>query len=232
MEHLTLVQQLAVLVLPLIFAITVHEAAHGWVADRLGDGTARRLGRITLNPLKHIDWVGTVLLPIGMFVISKLTLGAPFIFGWAKPVPVDPRNLRNPRRDMALVAVAGPGVNLLMAVFWALMVLTGQALLGVWSALAVPLVFMGAAGVFINVILMALNLIPLPPLDGGRVVTGLLPLGLARVYAGIEPFGLPILIVLLVTGLLGWFLWPVVQGTIELLPASGIVFDLFPLLIQ
>jgi Zn-dependent protease len=232
MEHLTLIQQLAVLVLPLIFAITVHEAAHGWVADRLGDSTARRLGRITLNPIKHIDWVGTVLLPIGMFVISKLTLGVPFIFGWAKPVPVDPRNLHNPRRDMALVAIAGPGVNLLMALFWSILVLVGQSLLGAWPALGVPLVFMGAAGVFINVILMALNLIPLPPLDGGRVVTGLLPLKAARSYARIEPFGLPILLALLVTGLLGLVLWPVVQVTIELLPASGIVFDLFPLLIQ
>ncbi|MEJ2576823.1 MAG: site-2 protease family protein [Gammaproteobacteria bacterium] len=226
MEHLTLVQKLAALLLPLIFAITVHEAAHGWVADRLGDHTARSLGRITLNPLKHIDWVGTVLLPMAMFALTG------FMFGWAKPVPVDPRNLHNPRRDMALVAVAGPGVNLLMALIWSVLVLVGQGLLASLPEVAVPLVFMGAAGVFINVILMALNLIPLPPLDGGRVVTGLLPLGYARAFAKIEPYGLPILIGLLVTGLLGWFLWPIVQATIQLLPASGVVFDLFPLLIQ
>jgi Zn-dependent protease len=147
-------------------------------------------------------------------------------------VPVDPRNLHNPRRDMALVAVAGPGVNLLMALIWSVLVLVGQGLLASLPEVAVPLVFMGAAGVFINVILMALNLIPLPPLDGGRVVTGLLPLGYARAFAKIEPYGLPILIGLLVTGLLGWFLWPIVQATIQLLPASGVVFDLFPLLIQ
>ncbi len=226
MEHLTLVQKLAALLLPLIFAITVHEAAHGWVADRLGDHTARSLGRITLNPLKHIDWVGTVLLPMAMFALTG------FMFGWAKPVPVDPRNLHNPRRDMALVAVAGPGVNLLMALIWSVLVLVGQGLLATLPEVAVPLVFMGAAGVFINVILMALNLIPLPPLDGGRVVTGLLPLGYARAFAKLEPYGLPILIGLLVTGLLGWFLWPIVQATIQLLPASGVVFDLFPLLIQ
>ena len=226
MEHLTLVQKLAALALPLIFAVTVHEAAHGWVADRLGDHTARSMGRITLNPIKHIDWLGTVALPMVMFALTG------FMFGWAKPVPVDPRKLGNPRRDMAIVAAAGPAVNLIMALIWALLILLGQQLLTSWPAVAVPLVFMGAAGVFINVILMALNLLPLPPLDGGRVVTGLLPLAYARGFAKLEPFGLPILIGLLVTGLLGWFLWPVVQGVIELLPASGIVFDLFPLLIQ
>lgn len=226
MEALTLVQKLAALALPLIFAITVHEAAHGWVADRLGDGTARSMGRITLNPIKHIDWLGTVLVPMGMFALTG------FLFGWAKPVPVDPRRLRHPRRDMALVAAAGPGVNLLMAVIWALLIMLGVQLVPGMPTLAVPLVFMGAAGVFINVILMALNLIPLPPLDGGRVVTGLLPLAYARIYAKLEPFGLPILIGLLVSGLLSWFLWPIVKMTIEILPASQIVFELFPLLIR
>jgi Zn-dependent protease len=226
MEELTLVQKLAALALPLIFAITVHEAAHGWVADRLGDGTARSMGRITLNPIKHIDWLGTVLVPMGMFALTG------FLFGWAKPVPVDPRRLRNPRRDMALVAAAGPGVNLVMAVIWALLVVLGVQLIRGMPTLAVPLVFMGAAGVFINVILMALNLIPLPPLDGGRVVTGLLPLASARIYAKVEPFGLPILIGLLLSGLLSWFLWPIVKTTIAILPASQIVFELFPLLIR
>jgi Zn-dependent protease len=226
MQELTLVQKLAALVLPLIFAITVHEAAHGWVADRLGDKTARMLGRITLNPLKHIDWLGTIIVPMVMFALTG------FLFGWAKPVPVNPRNLHNPRRDMAIVAAAGPGVNLVMALIWSLLALLGTALLRSLPEVALPLVFMSAAGVFINVILMALNLLPLPPLDGGRVVTGLLPLDWARKYARIEPYGLPILVVLLVTGLLGWFVWPLVQTTIDLLPASNLVLNLFPLLVQ
>ena len=226
MESLSLIQKLAALALPLIFAITVHEAAHGWVADKLGDKTARMLGRITLNPLKHIDWLGTVILPMAMFALTG------FLFGWAKPVPVNPRNLHNPRRDMAIVAAAGPGVNLLMALVWSLLALLGTSLLRSTPDIGVPLVFMSAAGVFINVILMALNLLPLPPLDGGRVVTGLLPLKLARGYARIEPYGLPILIVLLVTGLLGWFVWPLVEVTINMLPASGLVLRLFPLLVQ
>ena len=226
MQDLTLLEKLVALALPLIFAITVHEAAHGWVADRLGDRTARSQGRITLNPIKHIDWLGTVLVPMGMFALTG------FLFGWAKPVPVDPRRLRHPRRDMALVAVAGPGVNLLMALIWAFLVVVGAFLVHGIPMLAVPLIFMGAAGVFINVILMALNLIPLPPLDGGRVVTGLLPLAYARIYAKVEPFGLLILIGLLVSGLLSWFLWPIVKATIEFLPASRIVFDVFPLLVQ
>jgi Zn-dependent protease len=155
-----------------------------------------------------------------------------FLFGWAKPVPVNPRNLHNPRRDMAIVAAAGPGVNLVMALIWSLLALLGTALLRSLPEVALPLVFMSAAGVFINVILMALNLLPLPPLDGGRVVTGLLPLDWARKYARIEPYGLPILVVLLVTGLLGWFVWPLVQTTIDLLPASNLVLNLFPLLVQ
>ena len=226
MDELTLVQKLAALALPLILAVTVHEAAHGWVADRLGDNTARALGRITLNPIKHIDWLGTVILPMAMFATTG------FLFGWAKPVPVNPQNLHNPRRDMALVAVAGPGVNLIMALIWALLALLSTSLLQSVPQIALPLVFMSAAGVFINVILMALNLLPFPPLDGGRVVTGLLPLGAARIYAKIEPFGFPILIIMLLSGLLGWFLWPVVQATIEVLPASKVVLGLFPMLIR
>jgi len=226
MEHLSLVQKLAAMALPLIFAITVHEAAHGLVADRLGDHTARMLGRITLNPIKHIDWLGTVILPLAMFAFTG------FLFGWAKPVPVNPRNLRNPRRDMAIVAAAGPGVNLLMAFGWSLLAVFSTHLGNSAPDVALPLVFMSAAGVFINVILMALNLLPLPPLDGGRVLTGLLPLDLARKYARIEPYGLPILIALLVTGALGWLIWPLIVATIELLPASDLVLTLFPLLVQ
>ena len=221
MDELTLVQRLAVLVLPVILAITVHEAAHGYVADRLGDRTARMLGRITLNPLRHIDPVGTVLLPLGMYALTG------FMFGWAKPVPVNPRNLGNPRRDMAIVAVAGPLSNLVMAVLWSIAILVGGWLLPVSTWVGAPLVFMGAAGVLINVILLVLNMIPLPPLDGGRVLVGLLPAKLARVVSQVEPYGLFILIALLVTGVLGRIVLPFVIGAIVLLPGSNVVLSLF-----
>jgi Zn-dependent protease len=221
MEELTLVQRLAVLVLPVILAITVHEAAHGYVADRLGDRTARMLGRITLNPLRHIDPVGTVLLPLGMYALTG------FMFGWAKPVPVNPRNLGNPRRDMAIVAVAGPLSNLLMAVLWSIAILVGGWLLPMSTWFGAPLVFMGAAGVLINVILLVLNMIPLPPLDGGRVLVGLLPAKLAQAVSRIEPYGLFILIALLVTGVLGRIVLPFVIGAIVLLPGSNVVLSIF-----
>ena len=221
MDELTLVQRLAVLVLPVILAITVHEAAHGYVADRLGDRTARMLGRITLNPLRHIDPIGTVLLPLGMYALTG------FMFGWAKPVPVNPRNLGNPRRDMAIVAVAGPLSNLVMAVLWSIAILVGGWLLPVSTWVGAPLVFMGAAGVLINVILLVLNMIPLPPLDGGRVLVGLLPAKLARVVSQVEPYGLFILIALLVTGVLGRIVLPFVIGAIVLLPGSNVVLSLF-----
>jgi Zn-dependent protease len=221
MDELTLVQRLAVLVLPVILAITVHEAAHGYVADRLGDRTARMLGRITLNPLRHIDPVGTVLLPLGMYALTG------FMFGWAKPVPVNPRNLGNPRRDMAIVAVAGPLSNLVMALLWSIAMLGGGWLLPISTWVGAPLVFMGAAGVLINVILLVLNMIPLPPLDGGRVLVGLLPARLARAVSQVEPYGLFILIALLVTGVLGRIVLPFVIGVILLLPGSRVVLDIF-----
>jgi len=220
-EELTLIQRLAVLVLPVILAITVHEAAHGYVADRLGDRTARMLGRITLNPLRHIDPLGTVLLPLGMYALTG------FLFGWAKPVPVNPRNLHNPRRDMAIVAVAGPLSNLVMAVLWSIAILVGGWLLPVSAWVGAPLVYMGAAGVLINVILLVLNMLPLPPLDGGRVLVGVLPAKLARLVSQVEPYGLFILIALLVTGVLGRIVLPFVIGAIVLLPGSHVVLGIF-----
>lgn len=226
MEHLSLLQRLAALLLPLIFAITVHEAAHGWVADRLGDPTARKLGRVSFNPMRHIDWLGTLVLPVGLFLLSG------FIFGWAKPVPVDFRRLRQPRRDMVLVAAAGPAANLLMALGWSLALVAGMATMSWSPALAVPLIFAGAAGVFINILLMALNLLPLPPLDGGRILTGLLPPRLAAGFARIEPLGLPILLGLLLSGILWLLLGPVIEGTIALLPGSAVVHDVFPMLLM
>jgi Zn-dependent protease len=222
MEELSLVQRVAIWALPLIFAVTVHEAAHGWVADRLGDSTARRLGRITFNPLPHIDPIGTILVPILMLSFTG------FLIGWAKPVPVAASRLRSPKRDMAIVAAAGPAVNLVMALLWSLILLLGHSLVHSAQAIAIPLLLMAVAGVFINLVLMAINLLPLPPLDGGRIVTGLLPQRLSRVYAMIEPYGLIILIVLLVSGVVGKILGPIVFGSIGILPGSDLVLGILP----
>lgn len=192
-------QKIAIWAIPVLFAVTVHEVAHGLVARQLGDDTASRAGRLSLNPLRHVDPVGTVLVP------GVLLLLGGFLFGWAKPVPVDFRKLHSPRRDMAVVAAAGPASNLLMAFGWAggLAVYLAQgAPEGGWTLLR----DMCIAGVAINVILMVLNLIPLPPLDGGRIAVGLLPRALALPLSRVEPWGLFILIGLLATGLLGQIL--------------------------
>jgi Zn-dependent protease len=222
MSSLNTIQLLAVLVLPVLFAITAHEAAHGWVASLLGDKTASMLGRVTLNPLKHIDPVGTIVVPLVTFLLTG------FLFGWAKPVPINGRNLRRPRRDMALVAVAGPGANLVMGVLWGLVVQLGLALWHTSQWIALPLVYMGAAGVLINVILMALNLFPLLPLDGGRVLNAALPPAWSARFSQLEPYGLILLVLLLITGVLGGVLNPVIQTTIGLMPGSGVVRELFP----
>jgi Zn-dependent protease len=198
MEELNLAQKIAVWALPVLFAITLHEVAHGWVASLCGDNTAKRLGRLSLNPLHHIDPVGTLLIP-GI----TLLLGG-IIFGWAKPVPVDFTRLRNPRRDMVLVALAGPLSNLLMAVGWALV--ARLAVMAHTDFITQPLGYMGMAGIVINIILMVLNLFPLPPLDGGRVAVGLLPPRLGEQFSRIEPYGFPILLTLLLTGVLGHIL--------------------------
>lgn len=212
MEELSLMQRLAAMALPLIFAVTVHEAAHGWVADKLGDKTARSLGRITFNPIPHIDPVGTLLVPLGLYALSALAGGPGLLFGWAKPVPVDMRKLHNPKRDMGLVALAGPGANLVMAVLWALAILIAGHLQGVLPAVAHPLIYMAFFGVLINCFLMVLNLLPILPLDGGRVLASLMPLSLAVKYAKLEPWGLVILLVLLFGGMLGPVILPMVYG--------------------
>ncbi|MCI0668619.1 MAG: site-2 protease family protein [Methylococcaceae bacterium] len=201
MDSLSLVQQISVALLPLLFAITLHEVAHGWVAKQLGDHTAQLLGRLSLNPLRHIDPVGTLLVP-GLLLVSGYLSGGPtFIFGWAKPVPVDWTKLGNPKRDMALVAVAGPLANLLMAIFWALVAKTGILLQS--SFASEPMLFMGGIGISFNLVLMILNLLPVLPLDGGRIVTSALPGPLAWQYSKLEPYGIVILIALMATGLLG-----------------------------
>jgi len=200
---------IAVIILPLLFAITLHEAAHGWVANKLGDKTALMLGRVTLNPVKHIDLFGTIILPILMLVLSKFT----FAFGWAKPVPVTWQNLKKPRRDMAFVAVAGPMANLLMAFIWAAiakisLVFGGGASSSIGRDTATFFFTAGSFGITINVILLVLNLIPIPPLDGSRIVASLLSPSLARSYDRIEPYGIWILLGLIVFGFLGRVLSP------------------------
>ncbi|MES9946769.1 MAG: site-2 protease family protein [Candidatus Thiodiazotropha sp.] len=226
MQGLTLIQKLAIFILPLIFAITVHEAAHGWMAKRLGDKTAQMLGRVTLNPLKHIDPVGTILVPLGLYLLTG------FMFGWAKPVPVNWNNLRKPKRDMGLVALAGPGANLIMALIWSILVYAGALALEDFAWLGVPLVLMGVTGVLINTILMALNMMPVPPLDGGRVVYSLLPPKQAHAYSKLESYGIIIVLALLMTGLLGFILEPIVALTIMILPASDIVANLIPVILS
>ena len=221
MDTLGQIQLLAVLAVPVLLAITVHEAAHGWVASRLGDQTARRLGRVSFNPFRHIDLIGTLLVPALTFLFAGL------LFGWAKPVPIDWRNLRHPRRDVALVAIAGPASNLLMALAWGGMLQFGLLLLPSNQWVGLPLIYSAAGGILINVFLMVLNLVPLLPLDGGRVLNALLPPRLAYHFARIEPFGLVMLLALLVTGVLASLLMPVVVAAIGLLPGSGVVKELF-----
>ncbi len=220
MSELSTLQQVAIWVLPVLFAITAHEVAHGWVAFKFGDDTAHRLGRITLNPIKHIDPVGTVLLPL----LLMLTIG--FVFGWAKPVPVNFHRLRQPRRDMALVALAGPGANLLMVIFWAIVAQIGWL---TFSALpwTIFLVYVGSAGIFINAVLMILNLLPILPLDGGRVLHSLLPPSWAIQFSKLELLGLPILIVLMFVGALQYLLAPVLLMYLLAGGSVGILQHLF-----
>lgn len=226
MEELNLIQKIAIMALPLILAVTLHEVAHGWVADKFGDSTARSLGRITLNPLKHIDPVGTVLVPLGMLLLTG------FMFGWAKPVPVDFRRLHNPKRDMIWVALAGPGANLLMAIIWSLLLVLAHNSVHSAQWFALPLLGMAVIGVVANLGLMVLNLLPVPPLDGDRVMVGILPLGLARIWARLEPYGIFIVIGLLFTGILGAILGPAIFGLVALLPGTELVLGILPTLLS
>lgn len=193
MNELTLIQQIAVWILPVIFAITAHEYAHGWVAKKKGDNTASMLGRLTLNPIKHIDIIGTIIVP-GLLLIS----GTGFIFGWAKPVPVNPRHFKNIKKDMALVALAGPVSNVIMAIGWALIARIG--IMVEIEAISLPLIYTGVAGITINLVLALINMIPIPPLDGSRIITGILPNKLAWQYNKLERYGFIILLALLWSG--------------------------------
>ncbi len=195
MDELTLIQKIVVWVVPVIFAITVHEVAHGWVAKYYGDNTAWMLGRLTLNPLKHIDPVGTILVPGLMLAFTG------FVFGWAKPVPVNSRNLRNPKHDMAIVALAGPAANLLMAIGWSLFIRI--ALLINITEYSVPMIYVGIAGIMINLVLGLLNLLPIPPLDGSRILSWALPGRWSYYYNQFEQYGFYLLVLLLMTNSLG-----------------------------
>jgi len=198
------IQMISVGALPMIFAITVHEAAHGYAARFFGDMTADRAGRITLNPLKHIDPVGTILLPAITLFLS-IQGGMPFLFGWAKPVPVNFSRLRNPKHDMLWVAAAGPLSNFVMAFFWAFIIKFSSFVPILYVE---PMKLMGEIGIGINVVLMVLNLVPLPPLDGGRIAVSLLPNKLAYKYGQIERYGFIILLLLLATGVLSFLMSP------------------------
>jgi Zn-dependent protease len=206
-----LVRTISIFALPVVFAITLHEAAHGYVAKYFGDMTAYAQGRISLNPLRHIDLVGTILVPMVILTLSHFA-GSSILFGLAKPVPVNFGNLRNPKRDMRWVAAAGPGANMAMALFWAATLKVGTLLPDTTYAQA--MIWMGAAGIMVNVALAVLNLVPLLPLDGGRIVVSLLPRRTAYRFSMLEPYGMVILLLLLFTGVLGLVLWPIIVGVV------------------
>lgn len=198
------IQTICVYAIPLIFAITLHESAHGWAAGRLGDPTATMLGRVTINPIPHIDPIGTIAVPGALLLMSALTGGGGLLFGWAKPVPLNPRYFRNPLKAMTITAAAGPLSNLLQMIFWALL-LKALAAVGFYDKFVISVC---AAGISVNLMLMAFNLIPIPPLDGGRIVRGLLPRQAGMAFDKIEPYGFMILLVLMVGGGLSFFVRP------------------------
>lgn len=199
------IQTITIWALPVLFAITLHEVAHGWVAKKFGDTTAESLGRLSFNPIKHIDPIGTILVPIVLIVLTG------FGFGWAKPVPVNFNRLRNPKRDMVWVAAAGPFSNLAMALMWAVVMKFGYLLSGQFEWIATPMILMGQAGIIVNLIFFLLNLIPIPPLDGGRILSGLAPIKFSHFLARIEPIGLFVVFGLLAMGVLSLVLNPPLQ---------------------
>ena len=208
-----LVQTIAIFALPVILAITLHEAAHGYVARYFGDMTAYAQGRVSLNPLRHIDLVGTIVVPLVMLVVSR----GVFLFGWAKPVPVNYSALRNPKQHMAWVAAAGPAANLAMSLAWAM--LLKLALVLPPNFFTLPMAAMARAGILINLVFMFLNLLPILPLDGGRIVASLLPGRASWQYAKLEPWGLPLLLLMLVTHVLDFVLGPLVNVGVSLIHA-------------
>lgn len=223
MGDLNTIQTIAVMALPLVFAIVLHEVAHGWVANKLGDHTARDMGRLTLNPIPHIDLFGTIIMPALLILLTD----GKMVFGYAKPVPINPYNFKNPKKDMALSSLAGPGVNLAMALAFTLILRVAlPAFDGImpqqmWEWMAIPITYMLYYGVLINVVLAVLNMIPIPPLDGSRLIYWILPDRLASTYYRLEPFGTIILLLLLMTGMLGRLIWPVIVPILSALLGQG-----------
>ncbi len=214
MDFNNIIQNILIYALPVLFAITVHEAAHGYVARRLGDNTAYILGRVTLNPLKHIDPIGTIAMPLLLLFTTAAIPGGPFVLGYAKPVPVNFGQLRKPKRDMVFVAAAGPLSNFIQAVVWALLLVV-LILAGVEERFFLAV---ARAGIVVNLVLAVFNLFPIPPLDGGRVLVGLLPRAAAYQYSRIEPFGFFIVLALLIPGLLSaWWISPLVRASFAVL---------------
>jgi Zn-dependent protease len=210
--ELTTIQTIAMWVLPVLFAVTVHEVAHGYVAYLLGDKTARILGRLTLNPVKHIDLFGTIIVP-GTLLLLKTGV----LFAWAKPVPIDSRNLRHHRRDYALISLAGPMSNFIMAVIWAFISKGGYMLMALNIPGAFAIQMISAAGIMINISLMVFNLLPIPQLDGGHILGCILPRSLAVYYDRLTPYGFFIFLGLLALGILD----------LIMMPATRFLFNLF-----
>ncbi len=216
------IQKITIWILPVLLAVSLHEAAHAWMADKKGDATARLMGRLTFNPLKHIDPIGTIVVPALMLFATG------FAFGWAKPVPVDARNLHNPKKDMMWVALAGPVSNFIMAVLWAVFLNISVLFVDSRSSISMFFLLMPVAGITINVILGVLNLLPIPPLDGGRIMAGILPPAASMQYSKIEPYGFFIIIALMLSGMLSSIIFPVVNLFLIALSAiSGLDIEVF-----
>ncbi len=222
MEPVLIIRQLAIVAVPILIAIVLHEISHGYVANKLGDPTAKMMGRLTLNPIAHIDIFGTVLMPIMIFILTS----GQFVFGYAKPVPINPYNFKNPKRDMAISAVAGPATNIALAILSIILlryIITPVASFvpdDIAAMLFKPLEMMLTASITINVILATFNMMPIPPLDGGRVLMGLLPHRYSEALGKIEPYGMIIILVLLITGIASYFILPIISiimGILEML---------------
>ena len=223
MDELNTIQKIAVVTPPLIFAIVLHEVAHGWIANKLGDHTARDMGRLTLNPISHIDLFGTIIMPI-LCILAHSP-----IFGYAKPVPINPYNFRDPKKDMAISSIAGPGVNILMAISFSFLlrvvipVIEGSLPKQSAELFAMPLALMFGYGIVINVALAILNMIPIPPLDGSRIVYWILPNKYATAYYKLERYGLIILIILLYTNILSRIIMPIISPIVTMLLGGNIM---------